>query len=104
MASLRITPDTARLDRTVAASANECLDAFQVCILRASTVHAREISMVENQIARFSTWATALGVFAPERGSTDHRLRYAPDVRSVVNGLLESLKYRVETCEWDPFG
>ncbi|TID04771.1 hypothetical protein CH35J_003140 [Colletotrichum higginsianum] len=28
----------------------------------------------------------------------DHRLRYAPDVRDVVDGLLESLSYRVRAC------
>ncbi|TQN69463.1 Fatty acid oxidation complex subunit alpha [Colletotrichum shisoi] len=65
---------------------------------QASAVHARELSMAEDQVARFSTWATAMGVFAPERASMDHRLRYAPDVRDVVDGLLESLSYRVRAC------
>ncbi|WQF77379.1 Putative Zinc finger C2H2-type [Colletotrichum destructivum] len=82
----------------IAASANKCLDSFQECLQRASAVHARELSMVEDQVARFSTWATAMGVFAPERASMDHRLRYAPDVRDVVDGLLESLRYRVRAC------
>lgn len=84
---------------TVAASANKCLESFQLCLLRGSTVHARELSKVEDQVARVSTWATAMGVFAPERASMDHRLRYAPDVRNVVNGLLESLDYRIRSCE-----
>ncbi|KAJ0159680.1 hypothetical protein CTA2_9284 [Colletotrichum tanaceti] len=82
----------------IAASANKCLESFQECLQRASAVHARELSRVEDQIARFSTWATAMGVFAPERASMDHRLRYASDVRDVVDGLLESLSYRVRAC------
>ncbi|KAH6981610.1 hypothetical protein BKA56DRAFT_731124 [Ilyonectria sp. MPI-CAGE-AT-0026] len=83
---------------TVAASANECLESFQQCLLRASSIHPRELSMVEDQVARFSTWATGIGVFAPERASMDHRLRYAPEVQGVVAGLLESLNYRIRTC------
>ncbi|KAH8586928.1 hypothetical protein B0O99DRAFT_695020 [Bisporella sp. PMI_857] len=82
---------------TVAASANQCLESFQQCLLRASSVHPRELSMVEDQVARFSTWTTGIGVFALGRASMDHRLRYAPEVHSVVTGLLESLNYRIRT-------
>lgn len=83
----------------VAVSANQCLESFQKCLLQASSVHPRELSMVEDQVARFSTWATSIGVFAPGRASMDHRLRFAPEVQSVVNGLLESLDYRIRTCK-----
>lgn len=58
--------------------------------------------MVEDQLARFSTWATASGVFSPERLSMDHRLRNAPDVRNVVSGLLESLNYQTRICHLHP--
>ncbi|RSM19543.1 hypothetical protein CDV31_001703 [Fusarium ambrosium] len=83
---------------TVAASANQCLESFQQCLFSASAVHPREVSMVEDQLARFSSWATSIGVFAPGSASMDHRLRYASEVQSVVTGLLESLNYRVQTC------
>ncbi|RSM12538.1 hypothetical protein CEP52_002366 [Fusarium oligoseptatum] len=83
---------------TVAASANQCLESFQQCLISASSVHPREVSMVEDQLARFSSWATGIGVFAPRPASMDHRLRYASEVQSVVTGLLESLNYRVQTC------
>ncbi|RMJ16559.1 hypothetical protein CDV36_003704, partial [Fusarium kuroshium] len=83
---------------TVAASANQCLESFQQCLFSASSVHPREVSMVEDQLARFSSWATSIGVFAPGSASMDHRLRYASEVQSVVTGLLESLNYRVQTC------
>ncbi|KAH7161647.1 hypothetical protein EDB81DRAFT_785245 [Dactylonectria macrodidyma] len=83
---------------TVAASANQCLESFQQCLFRASSVHPRELSMVEDQLARFSSWATSIGVFAPGSASMDHRLRFASEVQSVVTGLLESLNYRVQTC------
>lgn len=84
---------------TIASSANECLILFKECLLKAYAVDSWEMSMVEDQVARFSTWEKALGVFAPERSSMDHRLRTAPDVRNVVNGLLESLGYQIRRCE-----
>ncbi|UPK95818.1 hypothetical protein LCI18_006753 [Fusarium solani-melongenae] len=83
---------------TVAACANQCLESFQQCLVSASSVHPREVSMVEDQLARFSSWASSIGVFAPGSASMDHRLRYASEVQSVVTGLLESLNYRVQTC------
>ncbi|KAK7425130.1 hypothetical protein QQX98_000044 [Neonectria punicea] len=83
---------------TVAASANQCLESFQQCLISASSVHPREVSMVEDQLARFSSWATSIGVFAPGSASMDHRLRYASEVHGVVTGLLESMNYRVQTC------
>ncbi|KAF4338103.1 serine threonine phosphatase [Fusarium beomiforme] len=82
---------------TVAASANECLQSFQNCLFAAASIHPRELSMVEDQVARFSSWANAIGVFAPGSASMDHRLRYAPEVKGVVTGLLESLNYRCQT-------
>ncbi|EEU35605.1 uncharacterized protein NECHADRAFT_86789 [Fusarium vanettenii 77-13-4] len=84
---------------TVAACANECLESFQQCLISASSVHPREASMVEDQVARFSSWASNIGVFAPGSASMDHRLRYASEVQSVVTGLLESLNYRVQTSD-----
>lgn len=83
---------------SVALSANHSLSAFQRCLLAASAVHPRELSMVEDQLARFSTWASSIGVFAPGRASMDHRLRCTSDVQGVVMDLLDSLSYRIEAC------
>ena len=84
---------------TIPESADQCLKSFQQCLFRASSVHPRELSMVEDQLARFSTWAAAIGVFATGRASINHHLRYAPEVQSVVTGLLESLDYRIRNCK-----
>ncbi|KAG5658601.1 hypothetical protein KAF25_010782 [Fusarium avenaceum] len=83
---------------TVAASANQCLQSFQKCLVSASLVNPRELSMIEDQVARFSSWSTSIGVFAPGSASMDHRLRYAPEVQSVVTGLLESLNFQCQEC------
>ncbi|SCO90474.1 uncharacterized protein FRV6_14602 [Fusarium oxysporum] len=81
----------------ISACANDCLESFQKCLFSAASIHPRELSMVEDQLARFSSWANGIGVFAPGSASMDHRLRYAPDVTGVVIGLLESLNYRCQS-------
>ncbi|KAM0239612.1 hypothetical protein ACHAP5_008183, partial [Fusarium lateritium] len=65
---------------TIAAYANECLEFFQKCLSVAATIHPRELSMIEDQVARFSSWANGAGVFAQGSTSMDHRLRYTCDV------------------------
>ncbi|KAI1651010.1 uncharacterized protein F4817DRAFT_312366 [Daldinia loculata] len=83
---------------TVAESAASCLHSFQQCVQRAASIHPRELSLVEDQLARFSVWTTNIRVFAPGRAALDHRLREAPDVQDAVTGLLDALAIRVQSC------
>ncbi|KAI1488415.1 hypothetical protein F5X96DRAFT_680485 [Biscogniauxia mediterranea] len=83
---------------TVSGCAQLCFKSFQECLDKAASIHSRELSLVEDQLARFSLWTANISVFAPSRGSLDHRLREAPDVQDVVTGLLEALEYQVKGC------
>ncbi|KAI0599834.1 hypothetical protein F4775DRAFT_548461 [Biscogniauxia sp. FL1348] len=83
---------------TVAGCAQLCFRSFQECLDKAASIHSRELSLVEDQLARFSLWTANISVFAPSRGSLDHRLREAPDVQDVVTGLLEALDYQIKDC------
>ncbi|KAM0247857.1 hypothetical protein ACHAP5_003869 [Fusarium lateritium] len=47
---------------------------------------------MEDQIARFSIWTSNMAVFAKSKMSLDHRLRWTPQVRDLVTGLLGVLK------------
>lgn len=91
------------LHPTVAESAGSCLRSFQQCVEQAASVHPRELSLVEDQRARFSVWTANIGVFAPSRASLDHRLREASDVQDAVIGLLEALAFRILSCKRNPF-
>ncbi|KAH6950809.1 hypothetical protein DER45DRAFT_599364 [Fusarium avenaceum] len=82
----------------IATFANECLESFQKCLSSAASIHPREVSMIEDQAARFSTWASGIGVFAQENIAMDYRLRYVPDVTGIVTGLLATLNYRCQIC------
>ncbi|KAK6222240.1 serine/threonine protein phosphatase [Colletotrichum tabaci] len=90
--------ETTPASLTIADLARSCLERFQKCLNKAADVHPRELTLVENQVARFSVWAANIGVFAPGRGSLDHRLREAPDVQDAVGGLLEALGLRALSC------
>ncbi|KAM5347582.1 hypothetical protein ACJ41O_007406 [Fusarium nematophilum] len=83
---------------TVAGSARSVAESFQQCLNKAACIHARELSLVEDQHARFSVWAANIRVFGSGRDSLDHRLREASDVQDAVAGILETLDYRIQTC------
>lgn len=83
---------------TVAGSARLCSESFQSCLNKAAQIHHRELSLVEDQHARFAIWAANIRVFSAGRDSLDHRLREASDVHDAVIGLLQALDYRIQSC------
>jgi len=85
---------------TIAGGAELCLRSFQQCLQQSASVHPRELSLVEDQLARFSIWTASIGVFAPGRASMDHRLREVPDIQDVVRGLLDALDDRIQNCRY----
>ncbi|OJK03580.1 hypothetical protein ASPACDRAFT_10380, partial [Aspergillus aculeatus ATCC 16872] len=84
---------------TIAATADRCLNLFQQCLQQSASISSLEMTLVEDQLARFSLWAANIGVFAGGRASLDHRLREAQEVHEVIIGLLETLEDQVEACE-----
>ncbi|KAK0126642.1 hypothetical protein ONS95_008226 [Cadophora gregata] len=75
-----------------------CMISFQDYLQRSATVHPRELSLSEDQLARFSLWANNIGVFTPGGGSMDHRLREAPEIIEIVIGLLDDLNDSIKNC------
>jgi hypothetical protein len=87
------------LQTTIAGTAELSFHLFQQCLQLSPAIPPQELSLVEDQFARFSTWAANIGVFAPGRASMDHRLREAPYVQGAVTGLLETVNNRVQDCK-----
>jgi hypothetical protein len=85
---------------TIVGGAELCLRSFQECLQQSASIHPREVSLVEDQLARFSIWSASIGVFAPGRASMDHRLREAPDIQEVVRGLLDGLNDGIQNCRY----
>ncbi|RSL87648.1 hypothetical protein CEP52_015473 [Fusarium oligoseptatum] len=90
--------DSPPITTTVAASARSCGESFQNCLNKAAKIHHRELSLVEDQHARFAIWAANIRVFSAGRDSLDHRLREASDVQDAVIGLLQALDYKIQSC------
>jgi hypothetical protein len=82
---------TTQPQTTVAGCAAKVLDLFQRCLDLSVSLHPSKFALVEDQLARFSLWASRIGVFARGRASMDHRLREAPDVHDAATGLLDIL-------------
>lgn len=94
---------TAKKDAlTISDAAQHCLDGFQSCLDMAALIHSREVSLVEDQLARFSIWAANIKALGRGRDSLDHRLREAPDVQDIITGLLEALGAHLHHCEYPP--
>ncbi|KAJ5770965.1 uncharacterized protein N7511_003016 [Penicillium nucicola] len=77
-------------------AARLCLTSFQQCFQLSAYLSPRDLSLVEDQLARFSLWTANIGVFATGRASLDHRLRAAPEVHEVIIDLLEVLNDRIQ--------
>ncbi|KAK8131670.1 hypothetical protein PG984_008108 [Apiospora sp. TS-2023a] len=83
----------------IEAKAQACIASFHECLHKAESVHVREHSLVEEQLARFSIWTDAMRVFEPGRQSLDHRLQMAPEVQDTCAALLEVISRRLQACK-----
>ncbi|PVH85641.1 hypothetical protein DL98DRAFT_408531, partial [Cadophora sp. DSE1049] len=90
--------DQSSTQASVSDLAELCVLSFQEYLQQSVTIHPRELSLSEDQLARFSLWANSIGVFAPGRASMDHRLREAPEIIEIVTGLLDSLNDSIKNC------
>ena len=52
--------------------------------------------LAEEQCARFSIWASNVGVFASVRASLDYRLRDSPDIQRMIVELLVVIRRNIE--------
>jgi hypothetical protein len=84
---------------SIAETARACQIGFQHCLEQSKDHNPRSHSSLEDQVGRFSIWASSIGAFAPRRASLDHRLRMASDVQRLVGGLLQTLNDHLQSCE-----
>lgn len=84
--------------KTIAQVAKFCLDTFDVCLAIAADLGPKEVSLIQNQLVRFSLWISNIGVFALDRASIDYRLQDVPDTQRLVKGLVEVLNGNLQKC------
>ncbi|KAI6301924.1 hypothetical protein MCOR33_002648 [Pyricularia grisea] len=82
---------------TVSGAVALCLEEFKLCLDTAAALGPEELSLIEDQLARFSVWTANMAVFVPARASMDHCLRQAPEVLDIVIGVLDALRSCIDT-------
>ncbi|PYI18686.1 hypothetical protein BO99DRAFT_443732 [Aspergillus violaceofuscus CBS 115571] len=89
---------------SIAQTAKVFLESTHRCIEQPLHLEPRELMLLQDQVGRFSIWASETGVFAPRRASLDHRLRYVPEIQRLVQGLLETLHNHLRRYLLQPKG
>ncbi len=85
---------------TIAQHALQCSQAFQECMASPQTTH--DPTIMDDQMARFTLWASNMDVFGPPNVSLDYRLRYSPTVVEIIHQLLDVILNTLSFCEFFP--
>ncbi|KAJ0422969.1 hypothetical protein BJY00DRAFT_310570 [Aspergillus carlsbadensis] len=89
---------------TLSDRARLCQISFDQCLAGVVCVSPQSRAAIEDQLGRFSIWASNTGVFAAARASLDYRLREAEEVQRLVMGLLRTLDESIQKCISGPPG
>ncbi|KAG5925767.1 hypothetical protein E4U42_003955 [Claviceps africana] len=90
-----MTPDIVGKDVSIAHIVQQCSDLFQTCLGKTARLSARQLSLIDDQAVRLSSWTFRMDVFSQSRVSLDSRLRVAPTVHRAVVGVLDALSCRL---------
>ena len=71
---------------TIAEHALQCSHQFQKYMVMPEIVP--DPTVLDDQLARFTLWASNMDVYGPLNVSLDYRLRYSPTVVEIIHQLL----------------
>ncbi|KAF4948001.1 hypothetical protein FGADI_9996 [Fusarium gaditjirri] len=72
---------------TIAEHALKCTELFQEKMVMPNLVP--DPTIMDDQLARFTLWASNMDVFGPPNISLDFRLRYSPNIVDILHQLLD---------------
>lgn len=75
------------LGPTIAEHALQCNRLFQRYMVQPGIIP--DPTVMDDQLARFSLWASNMDVFGPLNVSLDYRLRFSPTVVEIIHQLLD---------------
>jgi hypothetical protein len=75
------------LGPTIAEHASQCNRLFMKYM--AMPEITLDLTLMDDQLARFRLWASNMDVFGPSNISLDYRLRYSPTVVGIIHQLLD---------------
>lgn len=75
------------LGPTIAEHASKCSLLFKNHMIASEIV--QDLTLLDDQLARFTLWASNMDVFGPPNVSLDYRLRYSPTIVDIIHQLLD---------------
>lgn len=85
------------LSPTIAEHAEQCRKLF-LKFLDAPDI-VPDPTVVDDQLARFSLWASNMDVYGPLNVSLDYRLRFSPTAADIIHQLLDIIYDTLMSCE-----
>lgn len=84
------------LSLSIAEHATQCQSLLRACMAKSDIVP--DPSIVDDQLARFSLWASNMDVYGPLNVSLDYRLRFSPTAADIIHQLLDIIIDTLQSC------
>lgn len=81
---------------TIAEHATQCNALFHKYMMVAEIVS--DPTIIDDQLARFTLWASNMDVWGPLNVSLDYRLRFSPTVVGIIHQLLDVICDSLNSC------
>ena len=82
---------------TIAEHAAQCNSLFHTYIALPELVP--DPNIMDDQMARFTLWASNMDVFGPLNVSLDYRLRFSPTIVDIIHDLLDVICETLKSCK-----
>ncbi len=83
---------------TIAEHATQCNALFNKYIVLPEVVP--DPTVMDDQLARFTLWASNMDVYGPLNVSLDYRLRFSPTVVEIIHQLLDVICDTLASCKY----
>ena len=82
---------------TIAEHATQCNDLFHRYMVMPKVVP--DPTIMDDQLARFTLWASNMDVYGPLNVSLDYRLRFSPTAVEIIHQLLDVICDTLTSCK-----
>jgi hypothetical protein len=83
---------------TIAEHASQCSNLFKKYMIIPEI--GLDPTLMDDQLARFTLWASNMDVFGPLNVSLDYRLRYSPTIVQIIHQLLDVICNSLTSRKW----
>lgn len=87
--------------KTIAEHATQCQSLLRKYMAKPEIVP--DPTIMDDQLARFSLWASDMDVYGPPHVSLDYKLRSSPTAADIIHQLLDVVHDTLLSCEYFPY-